>query len=582
MTVTLFPQQVRAVEDTDRLYNLGHKNILTVLPTGVGKTIVKAFYARRCYERNELCVILAHRDVLLGQISRACCMLNVSHTFICAEKTVGQITSANKTEFGDSFHNFNSNVVIVSVDTFLARLKDGKVPAAFCTKVAMWMIDESHHLTRDSKWGKCIEQFVNARGLGVTATPIRGDCKGLGFHVDGYFHAMSVTTNMFDSIKRGRLTPYKIYAPTNVDVTGIKKDKDGDYNKNELYIRTKQRDITGSSVEHYKKYLFGKPVITFGIHIEHCHEIAKQFNDAGIPSRVVSSKSLDSERQKAVADLRAGLLWNLINCDLFGEGFDAPAVAGVIMLRRTESYSLFKQQFGRMLRVSEGKAYGVLLDHVGNTKYFMEKFGLRFPHDDPEWTLERWNKKPPRKTMEETDEDALKLSPIVCGGCKLRGVLVPADHVDDGTIIGQLFRDGYCPDCGWHESDTEKNERIREIKTKEGQLIPLEFDIVQELIEERNRMLVSMDDFSKTVGKAPFAAAAKMNHAHRFTALDTLRYYIQQWCEKHAADTGYSADVVQLDFELKFGVNIFKAQVGSASQLTELTNRIKYQLNQGV
>jgi len=83
---------------------------------------------------------------------------------------------------------------------------------------------------------------------------------------------------------------------------------------------------------------------------------------------------------------------NLVNCDLFGEGFDAPAVEGVIMLRPTQSYSLYKQQFGRMLRKAEGKTHGILLDHVGNTIHMMTKFGLNYPHEDPEWTLDRGSK----------------------------------------------------------------------------------------------------------------------------------------------------------------------------------------------
>lgn len=555
----------------DHLYLLGDFTV-------THNTLIKAEYARRNYVQGKLTIIFAHRDVLLGQISRACCMMGVAHTFICAEKTVGQITNANRAEFGDSFHTFTSNIVVASVDTFLARLKDGKIPDAFLQSVQMWMIDESHHLTKGSKWGKCIELLKNATGLGVTATPIRGDCKGLGHHVDGYFNAMSVTTTMFDVIKAGRLTPYKILAPTTIDTSGVKKDKDGDYNKNELYIRTKQKDITGSAVEHYKKYLFGKPVITFGIHIEHCHEIAKQFNDAGIPSRVVSSKSLDSERQKAVADLRSGTLWNLINCDLFGEGFDAPAVMGVIMLRRTESYSLFKQQFGRMLRTSEGKVFGMLIDHVGNTKYFMEKFGLRFPHDDPTWTLDRWDTKKKKSKVE--DDDGNTVETITCGSCKLFGVIKPIGYVDDGSLNAVIFHGGTCPECGWHESQKETETRKRELKVKDGELQLLEFDVIDSLIEQRNEMMISMEEFREKVGHAPFARAAVNNHALRQHALTILRHWIQEWCNLQASETGESRELVQLDFEIKFGINIFKAQVQTASQMTELASRIQHQVQQ--
>jgi superfamily II DNA or RNA helicase len=575
MAITLFPQQVVACADVDRLYNMGHKNVLCVLPTGVGKTLIKAEYARRNYIVSKMTLIFAHRDVLLGQISRACCLMGVSHSFICAEKTVGQITNNNRAEFGDSFYNEHSNIIVVSVDTFLARLKKGLIPAEFLARVGQWMIDESHHLTRGSKWGQCIEALPNATGLGVTATPIRGDRKGLGFDFDGYFHAMSVTSTMLDSIKAGRLTPYKIMAPTIIDTSGVKKDSDGDYNKNELYIRTKQADITGSAVAHYKKYLDGKPVITFGINIQHCEEIAKEFNDAGIPSRVVSSKSLDSERQNAVADLRNGRLMNLVNCDLFGEGFDAPAVMGVIMLRRTESYSLYKQQFGRMLRSADGKVYGILLDHVGNTRYFMERFKLAQPHDDPEWTLARTDNR--KKKVEYDDEDE-QIETIRCSKCSAFGIVKPENHVRSADDVGLVFIGGTCPECGWHESDAEREDRKRELKIQAGDLVELSFDIIETLISERNRAMMSVGDFRKSLGQAPFVHAALHNHANRQHALNILRHWIQEWCMMHSQKTGQSVKLVQLDFEIKFGINILKAQAETAGKMTELSAKIQHQV----
>ena len=576
MSVTLFPQQIVACNDIDDLYSHGHRNVLAVLPTGTGKTLIKAEYARRNFNQGRVTVILAHRDVLLGQISNACCMMGVAHSFICAKKTVGQITNANRENFGDSFHNEYSNVVIVSVDTFIARLKKGLIPQSFLDSVYQWMIDESHHLTKGSKWGQCVEAFPNAIGLGVTATPIRGDKKGLGYHTDGYYNAMSVTTTMLDCIRSGRLTPYKIFAPDVVDVSGVKKDSNGDYNKKQLYFKTKEAGITGSAVEHYKKYLDGQPVITFGVNIEHCKEIAKEFNDAGIKSIVVSSKSLESERQQAVKDLREGRLLNLVNCDLFGEGFDAPAVMGVIMLRRTESYSLYKQQFGRMLRTTDGKVYGVLLDHVGNTKYFMEKYGLLAPHDDPEWTLDRGDSR--RKSDSDDDDDEIPET-IRCGNCQAFGVVKPEDWHNDDLTVGLVFKGGVCPECGHYETEEEKEERQREIKVKQGELVPLEFDVISKFIEQRNNALEPVSEFGKTVSNSSFKRAALNNFAKRQHSLNILRYWIQKWCEKQGQKTGQSPSLVQMDFEIKFGINVFKAQTESDSKMSELASRVQYSFN---
>jgi superfamily II DNA or RNA helicase len=231
--------------------------------------------------------------------------------------------------------------------------------------------------------------MINAKGIGFTATPIRGDKKGLGRKADGVFDALSVTTTMFDLIKKSMLTPYKIYATGKFDAKSCDVTGGGDYNQKKLVMKVNNREIIGDAVEHYLKHTPGVPAITFCVNIEHAKAVAAQFNEAGVPSIAISSKSELAERKRAMEDFKARRILNLVNVDLLGEGYDCPAVTVVIMLRPTQSYSLFKQQLGRMLRPADGKSHGILLDHVGNTQFFMTKMGLRYPHDDPEWTLER-------------------------------------------------------------------------------------------------------------------------------------------------------------------------------------------------
>ena len=576
MKVSLRPHQVVACDDIDLHFNKGCKHVLCVLSTGSGKTIIKAEYARRDHNNGLVTVILAHRDVLLGQISDALCMMGVEHGFICADKTRALVTNNNHIKYGDSFYSETSNTMVISVDTFIARLKTGKISPEFCTRVHRWMIDESHHLTQGSKWGKCIESFPNAIGLGFTATPIRGDKKGLGSHADGYYEALSDTTCMLDLIKAGRLTPYKIHAPDVIDITGVKRDSNGDLNSKQLYIKTKEADITGNAVENYLKFLNGKPVITFCVNIAHAEEVAKEFNAAGVSSRAVSSKSSDKEREEAVADLRSGRLMNLTNCDLFGEGFDAPSVAGVFMLRRTTSYSLFKQQFGRMLRPADGKVYGMLFDHVGNTKYFMQEYGLMAPHDDPKWTLDRVDR---AKKRNDDDEDNKLVETNTCGECGCFGVVKGDDYVDDGSH-SLVFINGLCPDCGHIETPDEKETRIRELKVKEGDLVELSFDIIDELINERNHFLRPVSEFAKTVSHSSFKMAAVNQFASRQHSLHILRHWVQEWCVYHGKQTSQTKVLVQLDFEKTFGINIFKAQATTGPKMGELTSRIQTDIQQ--
>lgn len=573
--------------DGDHLYLLGDFTV-------THNSICKAWLAKRYYDSRDITIIFAHRDVLLGQISDKLCIAEVPHTFITSDKTRRNITNANLVAYGDSFYDESSPIILISVDTFLARLKSGLLSPQFLSSVKHWMVDESHHVqkpsvefndinelldilsTKDSdtkignKWGVCVEALVNADGDGFTATPIRGDKSGLGVGHGGVFQAMSVTTTMWDLIKIGSLTPYKIYTVGQIDTKGMKRNADGDFNQRQLYLKTKEADITGDSVAHYKKYLNGQPVITFCVNVEHATEVAGAFNAAGVPSRVVNAKTPDGERQAALKDLREGRLLNLVNVDLFGEGFDAPAVAGVIMLRSTESYSLFKQQFGRMLRPSDGKAFGTLIDHVGNVKFFMEEYRLLTPHDDPEWTLESR-----RTSSKRKNDDGPLPETIECGECHSYGLVMTVEKAKmyDGQAF--VFVDGKCPSCGHCESEKEHKTRIRELKIKEGDLVPLEIDAIEALIAARNDMMKPVTEFRKTVEHSHFKFAALNNFATRQHRLDTLRFKIQQWCRNHGLKTGQSVELVQLDFERQFGINIFKAQTGSANDMLELSGKIE-------
>ena len=200
MSIILRPHQEIAIKDVDSLRFQGYKIILCVQPTGSGKTIIKAYYAKKCYDNDELCLIFAHRDVLLEQISNSLCLMNVPHGFICSTKTRRDITNLNLENFGDSFHDEKSPVILVSSQTFASHIKRGLCQPEFLNSVSQWLMDEAHHLTVNSTWGKCVDALPNATGIGFTATPLRGDKKGLGSHADGYFEKMSVTTNMFNLI----------------------------------------------------------------------------------------------------------------------------------------------------------------------------------------------------------------------------------------------------------------------------------------------------------------------------------------------------------------------------------------------
>lgn len=551
--ITLRDYQQSSVNKVYKLWSQGVKNCLLVEPTGAGKTLIKSQFAKDSVQRNEVVIIFAHRDVLLSQISNSLCQMGVTHSFVAANKTVLDTTNQNHIKYGDSFHVENSKVILASVPTFIRRLDKGLLDN-FLPLVKVWMCDESHHILKDNMWGKCVQSFPNAIGLGVTATPIRSDKLGLGKTYDGVFDVMIIGSTMGELIENGYLSPYKIFVPPQkLDMSGINITASGDYNQKKLAERTDTVDITGDAVEQYLKLASGEQAITFCVNIAHAENVAKEFNRAGIPSTALSSKTSLSIRVKALRDFEKGVIKNLVNCDLFGEGYDCPAVACVIMLRKTDSYSLFKQQFGRLLRVSEGKIYGVLIDHVGNVKKHC-MYGA--PHEDPEWTLERSKKK---------SGDNTKPSGRICPECfAFYTPSIKAKYV--------------CLECSHEETKEETNEEMRKFLVDDSDLVEMNIDFINNLLTQRKKVDLNPAKLRQNMQHANMRSiivdSAVNNHTKRQFAQNRLRVAIQEWCENQATKNNWDMKTTQMSFETTFKTNILKAQVLSERLSLKLLEEI--------
>lgn len=564
--VKLRPNQVKAIEDEKRLrLNPLVRNILIVMNTGGGKSLVIAYYALQDYQAGRHCIIFAHRDVLVLQLSEALCKMGVPHTFIASKKAVRDITNHNLKKFGDSFYDETSPIVVSSNPTFAARIKADKIPQQYLNNVYRWINDEAHHCCRDSEtWGTCLSSFPNAIGLGFTATPLRNDKKGLGSHADGFFDAMSVTSTMWELIKEGILSPYKVFIPPiRIDRSKIKANGNGDFTEASAAKETDRKEVTGDAVEHYLRVSPGKPAITFCVNIKHARHVAEEFNNRGVPSVAISSKDPVEKRDQAMKDFAEGRILNLVNVDLLSEGYDSPGIITLIMLRPTQSYGLFKQQFGRILRTLEGKQYGIVLDHVGNVQYMLRTYNLQYLHDDPEWSLDR-------ETKRAKNDDGKKSEPwIICPNSVCGFQYLESEH-------GKT-----CPECGHSETPSETEARIREMQTVDGDLVELEVDAIEHLLAERARVDLSMQELtdpsnSKLLPRWGPARDNVLNkHAKRLHAQVQLRDEIQRWCVNCGSRTGWSVELVQREFSRVFGVHVLQAQTLGERLAMELLEKVK-------
>lgn len=360
------------------------KNVLAVAPTGAGKTVIIGNIVAN--HKGNTCVI-AHRQELVSQISIALARDGVVHNVIGSKSLIYDIIQLHVDEFGRSFYSPDAKTAVAGVRTLLRR---SEKLASWMRSVTLWVTDEAHHILKDNQWGKVCDLFPNAKGLGVTATPLRLDGAGLGRHADGVFDVMVEGPSMRDlinSIPR-YLTDYRVFAPpSDLDLEGVNVSKTtGEYSPVQLKKRVEKSHIVGDVVKHYKRIAMGKLGITFATDVETATRLAAEYNEQGVPAEVVSAKTPVRERSKILRKFKNREILQLVNVDLFSEGFDLPAIEVVSMARPTQSYGMFVQAFGRALRILAGKDYAIIIDHVGN----IMRHGL--PDKPRIWSLDRREK----------------------------------------------------------------------------------------------------------------------------------------------------------------------------------------------
>lgn len=267
------------------------------------------------------------------------------------------------------------------VQTACRRL--GKMP-----EPRLIITDENHHCAAVS-YRKIYEAFPSAQCLGVTATPIRLNGGGLGDVNDKLVIGASAKW----LIENNYLAPYDYYAPSVADLSGLHTRR-GEYATEEVENALDQSVIYGDVIGHYRKLADGKKAICYCSTIKHSPKTAARFQAAGIAAAHIDGQTKKALREDIVERFRKGEIQILCNVDLISEGFDVPDCSCAILLRPTQSLTLYIQQSMRCMRYQPGKR-AVIIDHVGN---YM-RHGM--PDEDREWSLE--SKKTRKKTVDNAE-----------------------------------------------------------------------------------------------------------------------------------------------------------------------------------
>lgn len=562
----LRPFQEKLDRDVDAAWEDGHTNVMPVSATGTGKTVVISHKMNKFPGSS---VAIAHRQELVGQMSTALARNGVRHRLVGAKKgsALTRVISALHTaEFGYSYLDPNARAGVGGVDTVIKL--DPK--ESFFDQVGFLTIDEGHHVLKTNKWGKCVAMFRNAKGMFPTATPLRADRKGLGRHADGLVDVMVEAPSMRDVINMGYLTDYRVICPPiqGLDLTNVPVGDSGEFVNEALRKAVHQSSIVGDVVTAYKTYALGKLGVVFAVDVEDAVKMAAEFRRQGVPAEVVSAKTPDMLRAQILRRFKNREIHVLVNVDLFGEGFDLPAIEVVQFARPTMSFALYCQQWGRALRLmiepalhkiwgtltdsqrlsyiaASEKPVALIIDHVQNICRHMGP-----PDKHRVWSLDR-------------------------GDRQSRG---PSDSVPYTICLGPGCYKPYprtlttCPHCGLYREPASRSAP----EYVDGDLFELD---AQTLALLRGQIAKVDRGFYAPKGMSHEAQiAARRHHMARQDAQFWLRNSIAWWAGLWHAQ-GESERESYRRFWFKFGIDVASAQGLGRPEAEELTKRINLELS---
>lgn len=404
--ITLWDFQVETIEEAREAIRAGHRSLLIVASTGAGKTVIGADIIRSADEMQKQAMFMAHRRELVRQTADKLWNFGVEHGIIMA---------------GQRMDNWKG-VQIASIDTLRSRyMNDKKKHQPDLPAVAILMVDEAHR-SMSPTYQKLIKHYRKQGTIiiGLTATPIRGDGKGLG----NLYDSMVEAPPMSELIRMGYLVPPRYYAPTVPDLTGVHIRK-GDYVEGELQKVMDRREPVGDIVENWLRICPERKTIVFAAGVKHSIHIAERFRKAGVAAEHVDGTTPTEDRDAILDRLRSGETQLVSNCMVLTEGFDCPSLDCAVLARPTKNLGLYIQMGGRVLRTdpdNPAKVDALIIDHSGNL------YEHGFLEDDHGWVL---TESEACTSAAERQKKLDEKKPITCSECA---------HVYTGQLI--------CPKCG--------------------------------------------------------------------------------------------------------------------------------------
>ena len=329
MTEVLRPYQAQVIAEFWRAVEAGQRRILLVAPTASGKTVIARAIVEQARSKGCGSLFLAHRREILTQTSNK--LRGIPHGIIRP---------------GDQPRPLES-VQVASVQTLHRRaIKAGTMELPEADLV---IVDECHHVIARS-YQSIIEQYPDSILLGLTATPCRGDGRGLG----NVFQIMIQCPQVGELVEQGYLVPTRVYAAVDPDLHGV-HIRHGDYVESELADRMDRPKLVGDIVTNWIKYGERRKTVCFATSVRHSIHIRDEFIASGVRAEHIDGTTPMDERDATLARLASGEIEVVSNCLVLTEGWDMPTLGCLILARPTRQMGLYRQMIGRGLRPAPDK-----------------------------------------------------------------------------------------------------------------------------------------------------------------------------------------------------------------------------------
>jgi ATP-dependent helicase IRC3 len=433
MRLTLRDYQTDALARVATAEARGVRRQLGVAATGLGKTVIFCSLAE---QRGKRTLVLAHRDELVTQAAAKVLEvwpeLGATPDVLAALHASGHAELARQVRTDHTgvgivkagANDVRAQVVVASVQTLarpkrMAQLLEPFTPGDYGSLLArsaepfdLVVVDEAHHAAADSYRGiidalraghpagpceacqlvtdpefdvDCEEPLpAGPLLLGVTATPDRGDGKGL----DDLFDEVAFSYDLLWGIRAGYLADLrgKRVVVDTLDMGAVKVRR-GDFDQGQAGRAMEDAEVDRFVVAAWLEHAMGRRTLVFTPTVEVARLVAEAFQHVGVAAAYVHGGTPTDERRELLQAYSRGDLTVLANCAVLTEGYDEPRTDCIVVARPTKSRALYAQMVGRGTRRHPEKADCLVLDVVGASALHTlvtvpSLFGLEGPHAD--------------------------------------------------------------------------------------------------------------------------------------------------------------------------------------------------------